>query len=143
MRVWILENVPDYEQGTRHGVYTSPVAAWDDLFSLVERNVFDATRGEFKLYVGADQSAPDQSDPKRDILVMIRYNVGDEIHLSGAHVKGSDGDTPTLSDWRDLQQVAGLLRQHATQQAGFHCSDRWPNHLATGSWTFRRDEDLR
>lgn len=141
MRIWILEDVPDYEQGTRHGVYTSPVAAWDDLFTQVERNVFEYTNREFTLYVGADQSAVDQNDSKRDILVMIRYNTGDEIHLSGVHVNGTDGDAPSLSDWRDLQQVAGLLRQHAVKEAGFTLSDPWPNHLATGSWNFRREND--
>lgn len=143
MRVWILEDVPEYETSTRYGVYTSPVVAWDDLFTAVENNVFKGSVDDFTLYVGADQSAVDQNDPKRDILVMVRYRSGDEIHLSGASVTGSHiAGAPTLSEWRDLQQVAGLLRQCAVQ-AGFRCSDDPVNKLSTGSWTFRREEDER
>lgn len=137
MRVWILENTPDYEQGTRVGVYSTPLTAWDDLFTQVDDHVFPLW--SFELYVGGDEQ-----DPKGDhraILVRFRYNSGDEVTLRGEHVRGTEGKAPTVDEWRDLQQVAGLLRQHAVQIVGFRLQGEHPNHLATGSWSFAKEDN--
>lgn len=138
MRVWILENTPDYEQGTRVGVYTSPLAAWDDLFTQADDHVFPLWN--FDLYVGADEQ---EEGDTRAILVRLKYNSGDEITLRGEYVKGSaagGGVAPTVGDWRDLQQVAGLLRAHAVQVVGFRLEGEHPNHLATGSWSLAKED---
>jgi hypothetical protein len=138
MRVWILETTPDYEQGTRHGVYASALAAWDDLFTLADAQVFPLWK--FDMYVGGDEE--EQGDA-RAILVRLTYNSNDQITLRGEYVKGSaagGGVAPTLGDWRDLQQVAGLLRQHAVQVVGFRLEGENPNHLATGSWSLAKPD---
>lgn len=138
MRVWILEDTPEYEQATRVGVYVSALAAWDDLFTQVNDRVFSLWK--FDMYVGGDEN--EQGDT-RAILVRVRYNSGDEVTLRGEYVKGSaagGGVAPTVGDWRDLQQVAGLLRQHAVQVVGFRPEEEHPNHLATGSWSFAKPD---
>lgn len=140
MRVWILEDTPDYEQTTRHGIFSSPVVAWDELFNLVNKSVFEGTNdAPIKIYVGADARA-DINDPTRPVVLVVEYARGDQIILSGEAVKGTNASAPTLSEWRDLQQVAGLLRSHAVQVAGYESADETPNRLATGWWSFRKTD---
>jgi hypothetical protein len=143
VRVWLLGDQTEYESTTLHGVFASPNLAWDALFEQVHRRVFEGFSDRFEMYVGADQSAPDPTDPKRGILVMIRHgrvSCDHEIWLAGEHVTGTNGDAPTRGEWQDLQQVASLLRLHATSVAGFVCTDEEPNRLATGRWHYRRDD---
>lgn len=140
MRVWILENVPEYEQGTRHGVYSSPVVAWDHLLEVVQANILRSFSVDtFEMYVGADQSV-DPKDLNRGIVLVVSYRYGDQIVLTGEHVTGSSGGAPTLGEWRDLQQVAGLLRAYATEHSGFRMITG-KNEPGTGRWTFKKDDD--
>lgn len=135
MRVWILENTPNHEQATRHGVFSTPVAAWDTLFDLVDKNAFQHDQ-PIKIYVGADQSA-DPNDLGRPIVLVVTYGWDDEITLSGETVKGTDVSAPTVAEWRDLQQVGGLLRAHAVQVADFWLEST-DTHTATGTWEFKK-----
>ncbi len=142
MRVWILEATPDWEPGVRHGVYSSPLVAWDDLFTLVDAHVFPLW--EFEMYVGADER--EQGDD-RTILLRLKYNSDDQITLRGEYVKGGhsalgESVVPTVREWRDLQQVAMLLQKHAVQQVGFRLQGENPNRLATGSWSFAKEDVL-
>ena len=140
MRVWLLEDQPEYESTTRHGVYADPGRAWDDLLALMDRYVFHvAHRGHFELYVGADPDADRPSDPDRAILLRVRYDGHDEIRLVGEHVRGADANlAPTLEDWRGLQQVGTLLAEHATEVADFRTGERG-DPLPTGTWQFYRN----
>lgn len=138
MRVWILEATPDYEQGERVGVYFTPTHAWEDLFKQVERKVFSSLLN-FGVYVGADREA-DPKDPTRAIVLEVDYQWGDKITLRGEKVKGTEGEAPTLAEWRDLQQVGELLRQHATQVVGYTNIDALPERTLTGKWNFAHDD---
>lgn len=139
MRVWILEDTPEYEQSTFHGVYNTPSQAWDDLFGQVQRRVFEGHVDNLTMYVGADPMDVAQ-DATRAILLSVKYGNGDEITLTGVHVKGTNAAAPTLVQWRDLQYVAGLLRTHAVHSVGYYFVDEQPNRLATGTWNLRRED---
>lgn len=139
MRIWILEDTPEYEQSTFHGAYDTPGHAWDDLFGQVQRKVFEAHVDDLTMYVGADPM-DDAQDGTRAVLLNVRYRNSDEITLTGVQVKGTTVGAPTLGEWRDLQQVAGLLRMHAVNSAGYRCADEQPNNRAIGTWNFRRED---
>jgi len=141
MRIWIFESPPAWESPTRHGLYASPSVAWDDLFDLVQKNVWE-NHVDFSVYVGADPEAPDPQDNTRPIVLLIRYQGGDEIRLGGESVKGDQhyGHAPSLADWRDLQQVGALLRMHAVQVLGYRSTDPKPDGILTGRWRFSRED---
>lgn len=140
MRVWTLEWTPEYESTTRKGIYATPLVAWDDLFEQVEQHVFKHDVN-FSIYVGGDPEG-DASDLSRPIVLLIHVRGGDEIRLAGESVKGTKGHqgTPDLADWRNLQQVGALIRQHAVQVAGYRCIDPNPETLQTGRWNFARQD---
>lgn len=138
MRIWLLETVPDYEQGTRHGVYDTAVRAWGDLFTQVERYVFDKDEFEVRLF-----SEDGDRGEKADIGLRV-INRNDEIVLTSVYVEGTGSPTPTLAEWRDLQQVGSLLMQHAVQEGHFtRVAEVQEEGQPVGIWKFRKEDDDR
>ena len=137
MRVWIVDNTPDYEQATRVGVYSSPVVAWDDMFKEIDAHVFQS-RDEFMVKLTADT----QLGELADIAIEVHYNSGDTITLTGVYVTGTGNPMPTLADWRDLQQVGVLIMRHAVEQAGFvNASEFRDERGPVGQWRLRKETD--
>lgn len=140
MRIWVLEYTPDWEPTTRHGLYASAEAAWEDLFGLVEKDVWGRD-ADFSVYVGADPHAPDSTDQSRPIVLLVRYQ-DHEIRLAGESVKGHPrfGYAPSMADWQDLLHVGSLLRQHAVQVTGYRPADTNSEGTNTGLWRFSRED---
>jgi hypothetical protein len=137
MRVWILENVPDYEQGTRRGMFASANIAWDTLFTEVDRHVFTQV-DEFHVRLFTEDS--DRGE-KADVGVEVVYRTNDKVKLTAVYVEGTGNPTPTLADWRDLQQVSSLLMQHAVQEARFtRVSEYQDGNKPAGVWRLRRED---
>lgn len=139
MRVWIVENTPDYEQGTRHGVFPSPISAWDELFTVVDGHVFPLDEFHVRLLSKEeDRMKPEEAN----VILRVDYRSGDAVTLTGVYVKGTGNPAPTLAEWRDLQQVGQLLMQHAVQEVGFtRVSEYQEADRPAGVWRLRKEED--
>lgn len=138
MRVWVLEMTPDYEQGTRYGVYNTPIRSWDDLFKLAERDVY--TKDEFQVAMFTEDG--DRGE-KADVGVKVSVR-NDEITLTGVYVEGTGAAAPTLAQWRDIQQVGSLLMQHAVQERGFtRVAEVQDEGKPVGIWKLRKEDDER
>ncbi len=137
MRVWIVENTPDYEQGTRHGIFPTPVAAWDELFTVVDDHVFPLDEFHVRLLSEEDRAKPEEAD----VILRVDYRSGDAVTLTGVYVKGTGNPAPTLAEWRDLQQVGSLLMQHAVQERGFtRVSEYQAEGRPAGVWKLAKED---
>lgn len=137
MRIWILENVPDYEQATRIGVYISPVAAWDALYEQVNHHVLHQDKCTVRV---AAEVRPDNQD-LADVFVKISYSTGDTIELTGVFVEGSNAPVPPLSEWRDLTEVGQQLLEILVKEGDFTWINPGQEAISTHTWKFRKLED--
>lgn len=137
MRVWVLKNTPDYEQSTEHGIFPSPLAAWNDMFTVVDEHVFPLDEFHVRLLSEEDRAKPEEAD----IILRVDYRSGDAVTLTGVYVKGTGNPAPTLAEWRDFQQVGSLLMQHAVQERGFtRVSEYQEAGRPAGVWKLRKED---
>lgn len=106
MRVWIIETLPDYEQGNREGMFTSPHAAWGPLFETLDDRVFPLTSFEIRAWQHT-------SHDEKDIVLDFVYNSNDRVRLIGAYVKGTGSPKSTSAEVQELQEVAAIAAKHA------------------------------
>lgn len=112
MRVWMIELTADYEQGTRHGIFTSPQAAWGAFFDLLDSTVM--TLPSFTIEM-KQPNGPGAEDVYLDVV----HYVNDRLRLIGAYVKGTGNPHLTSTERRELQDVGALVAQHATKIEDF------------------------
>lgn len=137
MRIWMVENTPDYEQGTRHGVFDSPLRAWETLFTVVDDHVFPLDEFHVRLLTEEARTQPE----KADVILRVDYRSGDAVTLTSVYVEGTGNPAPTLAEWRDLQQVGSLLMQHAVQERGFvRVSEYQTEGKPAGVWKLQRPD---
>lgn len=128
MRVWILENVPDYEQGTRLGVFGSPDRAWDRLYEELDRQVYVLPSFSVEAHQRCDAG-------KDDVRLEIVHYSDDRLRLVGLYVEETGYPDLTATEAREFQEVAALVAQHATHVSGFAKTTLLP-------WDVRRTDDL-
>lgn len=106
MRIWLIEELPDYEQGTRKGAYTSPHAAWGDFFEIMDDHILQMPT--FTL-----EASQPQDPTEDDIYLDLVYNSNDRLRLIGVYVKGTGSTRLTAAELIQFQEVASLISQQA------------------------------
>ena len=138
MRVWLLEETPDWEQATRHGIYTSPEAAWADLHELLE-GVYRQDRFEVEVV------QPTASDGDLPAHLDFVKGTNDRLTLTGVYVKGTGDPRLSTKEQRQFQEVAALACREASQKHDFVKTEniRWNIHrphegLLTAHYSYNR-----
>lgn len=139
MRVWIIEDQPDYEPGTRRGVYTSPHAAWGDLFEILDDHILQLP--SFTLEA-VQPDGPSEDDASIDL---VHYS-NDRLRLVGVYVKGTGDAALTAQEKIQLQEVAALISQQARNIDDFERTEvvQWDvrrTEKPTAVWRFVKQGD--
>lgn len=139
MRVWILEDQPDYESTTRLGVFTSPHGAWDAMFTRLDDHVFALPSFELHAVQVCRQ-------PEDDVTLDVVHYSNDRVRLVGAYVKGTGDPALTVTEGREFQEVAALISQHARKIESFERTEviQWDVRRTTDPtavWRFVKKDD--